>query len=154
MSSFRTTFRAFAGHALGLVLAAVAATGPAHAEEAPRIPAIKLYNTPDNQAAFVRGTIPALSKIPSREFWLSNSVEAWQQGVHPAPRRQYVVTMKGELEFKVSDGSTFRLAPGTVLLAEDTEGAGHSWKMLSADNEWVRMYIPMVSGDGGFEPTR
>ncbi|SFE25477.1 hypothetical protein [Paracidovorax konjaci] len=140
---------------LALAGAACATAGAAMAEEAARIPAIKLYNTPDHQAAFVRGTIPALRKVPSQEFWLSNSVEPWEQSTHPAPRRQYVVTLQGELEFRVSDGSTFRLAPGTVLLAEDTQGAGHSWKMLPPATEWVRAYIPMVPGSSdGFEPSR
>ncbi|GKT18638.1 hypothetical protein AVHY2522_19575 [Acidovorax sp. SUPP2522] len=124
------------------------------ADEAPRVPAIKLYNTPDHKAAFMRGTVPALHKIQSQQFWLSQSVEAWEQNTHPAPRRQYVIPLQGELEFRVGDGSTFRLAPGTVLLAEDTEGEGHSWKMVSNDKAWVRVYIPMVSENDEFEPQK
>lgn len=137
-----------------LALAAmVGATACAWAgdEAAARIPAIKLYSTPDHHAAFMRGTVPALHKIQSQQFWLSNSVEAWEQNTHPAPRRQYVVPLQGVLEFRVSDGSTFRLAPGTVLLAEDTQGEGHSWKIVSNDKEWVRAYIPMVSENDEFE---
>lgn len=134
----------------------VSATAGAWAgdEAAARIPAIKLYNTPDHRAAFVRGTVPALHKIQSQQFWLSNSVEAWEQNTHPAPRRQYVIPLQGELEFRVSDGSTFRLAPGVVLLAEDTEGEGHSWKMISNDKTWVRVYVPMVSENDEFEPQK
>jgi hypothetical protein len=154
MTSLNNWFSPLVGRALAVALLGCAAASGAAAEEAARIPAIKLYNTPDKRAVFVRGTVPALHKIQSQQFWLSNSVEAWEQSVHPAPRRQYVIPLKGELEFQVSDGSTFRLAPGTVLLAEDTEGAGHSWKMLSADKEWVRVYIPMVSENDEFEPAR
>ncbi|AVS97756.1 hypothetical protein C7Y68_02220 [Paracidovorax avenae] len=140
--------------ALILASATLPATVFAGSEQPGRIPAIKLYDTPDHRVAFVKGTVATLRKMPAREFWLSDSVEAWEQDVHPAPRRQYVVTLQGELEFQVSDGSTFRLAPGTVLLAEDTGGAGHRWKMLPGSGPWVRMYLPMAGEDDGFEPSR
>jgi hypothetical protein len=113
------------------------------------LPAIKLINTPDQHSAFVRGTIPSLEKIQTQNFWFSNTFEEWQKGVHPAPRKQYVVTMKGTLKFKVSDGSTFLLQPGTVLIAEDTEGEGHSWEIVDG-KEWVRMYIPIVDNNDHF----
>ncbi|KAA9001171.1 hypothetical protein FJU30_07955 [Affinibrenneria salicis] len=118
-------------------------------EHAARIPAIKLINTPDNHSAFIKGSIPALEKISAQKFWLSNSTEDWEKNTHPAPRKQYVITLKGKLQFKVSDGSTFTIAPGTVLLAEDTGGAGHSWEMVEG-SEWVRVYIPMVDDKDDF----
>ncbi|MBA0166351.1 MULTISPECIES: hypothetical protein [Pectobacterium] len=121
-----------------------------HAEEA-RIPAIKLINTPDNHSAFVTGSVPALEKITAQKFWLSNSTEAWEMNVHPAPRKQYVITLKGTLKFRVSDGSTFLLSPGTVLIAADTQGEGHSWEMVEG-TEWVRIYIPIVDESDYFIP--
>nr|WP_042862040.1 hypothetical protein [Dickeya sp. NCPPB 3274] len=114
-----------------------------------RIPAIKLITTPDNHSAYLKGSIPALEKIPSQNFWINNSVEEWEKSTHPAPRKQYVITLKGKLKFKVSDGSTFILSPGTVLLAEDTNGEGHSWELLEGD-EWVRVYIPMTDNNDYF----
>jgi hypothetical protein len=135
----------------GLVLsvsAQAASTMPAPNADT-RLPAIKLINTADNHSAFVVGSVPSLDKIQAQNFWFSNTFEPWQKGVHPAPRKQYVVSMKGRLKFKVSDGSTFILEPGTVLLAEDTEGEGHSWEIIDG-NEWVRMYIPMTGDDDHF----
>ncbi|WP_033570013.1 cupin domain-containing protein [Dickeya undicola] len=114
-----------------------------------RIPAIKLITTPDNHSAYQKGTIPVLDKIPSQNFWINNSVEEWEKNTHPAPRKQYVITLKGKLKFKVSDGSTFILSPGTVLLAEDTNGEGHSWELIDGD-EWVRVYIPMTDSTDYF----
>ncbi|KHN52567.1 hypothetical protein OI70_19610 [Dickeya fangzhongdai] len=114
-----------------------------------RIPAIKLITTPDNHSAYLKGSIPALGKIPSQNFWINNSVEEWEKNTHPAPRKQYVITLKGKLKFKVSDGSTFILSPGTVLLAEDTNGEGHSWELIDGD-EWVRVYIPMTDNNDYF----
>ncbi|MEI7189616.1 hypothetical protein [Dickeya dianthicola] len=114
-----------------------------------RIPAIKLITTPDNHSAYLKGSVPALEKISAQNFWINNSVEEWEKNTHPAPRKQYVITLKGKLKFKVSDGSTFILSPGTVLLAEDTNGEGHSWELIDGD-EWVRVYIPMTSNNDYF----
>ncbi len=111
-----------------------------------RIPVVKLINTADNHSAFIRGSIPSLAKISSENLYFSNTFEEWQKGVHPAPKKQYVVTMKGKLKFKVSDGSTFIIEPGTVLLADDTQGEGHSWDIVEG-NEWVRVYIPVGDND-------
>lgn len=44
---------------------------------------------------------------------------------HTAPRRQLVVNLTGSVELEVGDGTTRRLGPGTILLAEDTTGEGH-----------------------------
>src|SRR5215813_5298964 len=44
---------------------------------------------------------------------------------HQAPRRQYVVNLSGVAEFETADGSTRRLFPGDVLVAEDLTGHGH-----------------------------
>ncbi|KHT24772.1 hypothetical protein [Pectobacterium brasiliense] len=132
------------------VTAYSAAPPSPHAEET-RIPAIKLINTPDNHSAFVTGSVPALEKITAQKFWLSNSTEAWEMNVHPAPRKQYVITLKGTLKFRVSDGSTFLLSPGTVLIAADTQGEGHSWEMVEG-TEWVRIYIPIVDESDYFTP--
>lgn len=111
-----------------------------------RIPAVKLINTADNHSAFVKGSIPSLAKLSSENLYFSNTFEEWQKGVHPAPKKQYVVTLKGKLKFKVSDGSTFIIEPGTVLLAADTAGEGHSWDIVDG-KEWVRVYIPVGEDD-------
>ncbi|QHM96930.1 hypothetical protein [Kosakonia sacchari] len=111
-----------------------------------RIPAVKLINTPDNHSAFIKGSVPSLAKLSSQNLYFSNTFEEWQKGVHPAPKKQYVVTMKGKLKFRVSDGSTFIIEPGTVLLAADTTGEGHSWDIVDG-KEWVRVYIPVGDDD-------
>ena len=64
------------------------------------------------------------------------SALAW----HPAPERQYVVTLSGTLDFETRDGTRFRLGPGDILLAEDTAGGGHRWRLVD-DQPWRRVYI-------------
>ena len=44
---------------------------------------------------------------------------------HPAPRRQYIVLLDGEIEITVGDGQSRRFRGGDVLLVEDTAGRGH-----------------------------
>lgn len=44
---------------------------------------------------------------------------------HPAPRRQFVITLLGEAEVEASDGEVRHIGPGTIMLAEDTSGKGH-----------------------------
>ena len=44
---------------------------------------------------------------------------------HPAPARQLVVLLDGEIELEVGDGETRRFGGGEILLLEDTAGRGH-----------------------------
>ena len=44
---------------------------------------------------------------------------------HCAPRRQYSITLAGQAEIEVGDGTVVRVGPGDVLLAEDLTGRGH-----------------------------
>ena len=43
----------------------------------------------------------------------------------PAPCRQLVIPLAGCVEVEASDGARRTLGVGTILLAEDTSGAGH-----------------------------
>jgi hypothetical protein len=59
---------------------------------------------------------------------------------HTAPVRQLVITLSGTLDFVTRGGQHFMLRPGDVLLAEDTVGGGHSWKLVD-DQPWRRLYV-------------
>ena len=56
---------------------------------------------------------------------------------HDAPEAQYVITLAGTLEFTTRDDETFIIHPGDVLVAADTVGAGHKWRLI--DNEPWRL---------------
>jgi quercetin dioxygenase-like cupin family protein len=64
---------------------------------------------------------------------------------HTAPVRQLVVTLAGTLIFSTRDGEEFTLRPGDVLLAEDTAGSGHQWRLQGSD-PWRRMYVVLADG--------
>jgi len=111
--------------------------------------AVRLMNNPDGTCTFENGKIPVLKPMNTTAFWISNKTEEWEKADHPAPRRQYVVTLKGKVRFKVSDGSTFLIEPGFILLAEDVEGEGHSWEIEEGE-KWERLYIPIAENAKSF----
>jgi quercetin dioxygenase-like cupin family protein len=49
---------------------------------------------------------------------------------HPAPRRQVVILLSGELENDVGDGRLYRFGPGDVRIIEDTTGRGHTTRVV------------------------
>ena len=48
---------------------------------------------------------------------------------HPAPRRQYIISLSGVVDVGLEDGSTHRFLPGDARLVEDTTGKGHTTKV-------------------------
>ena len=112
--------------------------------------AFKLINTPDKLSAFESGTIPELECIDATHFFAQTSTGA-QFSLHPAPRYQFVVTLKGKLKFTVSNGDSFIIEPGVILVAKDTEGVGHKWEILDG-SEWHRIYIvPQANAEDHFK---
>jgi uncharacterized cupin superfamily protein len=44
---------------------------------------------------------------------------------HNAPRRQFVITLEGQVDIMASDGTKRRFGPGDIMFADDTTGRGH-----------------------------
>ena len=95
---------------------------------------VRLYTVPDNQSHFEDIDVPL--KDAGKTGFLSELVKAtgvifryttgeYNYDFHPAPRRQYVVNLEGEVEIEVGDGTRRILRSGDILLAEDTTGQGH-----------------------------
>jgi hypothetical protein len=61
---------------------------------------------------------------------------------HPAPRRQFVVTLSGAAEVEASDGEIRAIGPGTIMLAEDVTGKGHITRGVG-DTERLSLFIPI-----------
>jgi hypothetical protein len=49
---------------------------------------------------------------------------------HPAPQKQYIVLLDGEIEIETSLGEKRIFTAGEVLLVEDTTGKGHKTRNL------------------------
>jgi hypothetical protein len=65
---------------------------------------------------------------------------------HPAPRRQYVVTLAGEWDIECGDGSVRRFKPGDVMLAEDLSGRGHISRVVG-NQPYIFMAVPLAEAE-------
>lgn len=110
---------------------------------------IRLFTGDDDQSHFSVGEIE-WSEIDARNASSRNepaqtvSFEETAAGAsldwHNAPHRQYVITLSGRLEFETRPGARQIVEPGDILLAEDTSGGGHRWRLVD-DQPWRRVYV-------------
>jgi hypothetical protein len=80
----------------------------------------------------------AASTIDFRE-WPPGHFLDW----HPAPRRQYIISLSGTIEIGLAGGRIHRFAPGDARLVEDATGAGHTTRVLG-DQPSVNAVIPLA----------
>ena len=94
------------------------ADGQSHVEEMPL--AMKPFT--DTEGAHGEGT--TMQSVAGLAFRVAppGYVLDW----HCAPRRQYSITLSGQAEIQVGDGTVVRVGPGDVLLAEDLTGRATS----------------------------
>lgn len=80
----------------------------------------------DVEGAHGEGT--ALQRVEGIAFRVSppGYVLSW----HCAPRRQYSISLSGQAEIEVGNGTVARLGPGDVVLAEDLTGRGHVTRVV------------------------
>jgi len=62
---------------------------------------------------------------------------------HPAPQRQYVIILSGQLEIGLSDGGFHRFGPGDARLVEDTTGKGHTTRVVG-DSPAITAVVPLA----------
>ncbi len=114
--------------------------------------AFKLININDVECSFQQGSIPQNINIDATRFFVQTEIDAYQLSAHPAPRYQFVITLKGKLKFTISNGSSFIIEPGIILVAKDIYGRGHTWQIIEG-NEWHRIYIvPHADAEDHFTP--
>ena len=104
------------------------------------IKAYHLYTGQDGHSQVVRGSIVDNVVVPAESILFEESPPHSQLDWHNAPKTQYVITLSGVLEFTIHGGGTFTVHPGDVLIAEDTSGTGHKWR-LTNDEPWRRLYV-------------
>jgi hypothetical protein len=94
----------------------------------------RIYAGPDGETHFEDVEIPLKEK--EKADWRSGFVKTagiifrettagYDLDFHNAPKRQYVITLKGQVDITASDGTERRFGPGDIMLAEDTTGKGH-----------------------------
>ena len=62
---------------------------------------------------------------PASKYRFYTFQPGWIGELHPAPTRQFLSLMSGEVEVETTDGTIRRFGPGDLVLLEDTSGKGH-----------------------------
>jgi len=70
---------------------------------------------------------------PAKQYLFLELPPNWYGEPHPAPSRQLMILIRGELEVTVSNNSKKIFKPGDIALAEDISGEGHATRNLSSD---------------------
>lgn len=63
--------------------------------------------------------------VPAKSLIFREVVPTYDWDFHPAPQRQYIVLLDGEIEIETSLGEKRNFKQGDVLLMDDTAGRGH-----------------------------
>jgi hypothetical protein len=114
----------------------------------------RLYTGPDGKTHAEDYEIPVkpqgrgteLSETVSvRDLQFRRTNQDYNLDWHPAPRRQYVVTLSGESEVELDGGRKIRLGPGHILLAEDTTGQGHISRAVGSEDR-ISLFITLADG--------
>ena len=97
---------------------------------------VRLWTGDDNNSHFVEGLID-LEQGPHGDILT---------GKLPVTTVSFQETASGgTLDFETRSGHHFILKPGDILLAEDTAGGGHRWK-LTDHHPWRRVYVVLEAG--------
>jgi len=114
----------------------------------------RLYTGPDGKTKAEEYEIPlkpqsrgtelsATVAVTSLQFRRTN--QDYNLDWHPAPSRQYVITLSGESEVELEGGKKILLGPGHILLAEDTTGQGHISRAVGSKDR-ISLFIPLADG--------
>ena len=108
---------------------------------------VRVYSGNDGESHFQDLTADQFAEIVNKvgdgPITLGQSSSPSFEDYHPAPRRQYVVSLSGVTEFETADGSKRSLGPGDVLVAEDLTGHGHIARSIG-DELQVCLAIPLA----------
>jgi len=88
-------------------------------------------------------TMLATETHPAKTIAFRSSARGTVLDWHPAPRRQYVITISGQWEIVCGDGTTRRFKPGDVMLADDLTGQGHIARVMG-DQPHIFITVPLA----------
>ncbi len=112
---------------------------------------VRLYSGSDGKSHFedidfptgpdglmVRQTLLPVKAPMLAEFFEANN--RWQN----APRRQYVVSLRGQKEIEAGDGTKRLFVPGDILLAEDLNSTGHIVRTVGPRGTSAMLSLPLA----------
>jgi hypothetical protein len=106
----------------------------------------RIYTGPDNESHFeekevdlkFNGGMEVSATEPATGVYFRRAPATHLNDFHPAPRRQYIITLSGQAEIETGDGTVKRFGKGDIMLADDTSGHGHITRVVG--NE-PRVYV-------------
>lgn len=108
---------------------------------------VRIYTGEDGHTHFDDWDLdshPELKDLLKAESFSLRVVEPGKfNDFHNAPRRQFVITLAGEYEIGVHDGTVRRFGPGHVNFAEDLTGTGHTTRIVSREPR-IAATIPLA----------
>jgi hypothetical protein len=123
------------------------------ASTAPAMPQIvRLFAGADGQSHFEdvslsfteRGDQSAIAELIPGSGILVRRFESMRSNPwHHAPGRYAVFTLQGAVDITIGDGSTRRLGPGDVLIAEDLTGQGHQTREVGPEPR-LSIFVPLT----------
>jgi len=118
------------------------------------IDCVRLWTGDDGQSHFAQGVIDIApgrngdllsDRLGATSVTFQETASGGTLDWHTAPTRQFVITLSGTLDFMTRGREHFILKPGVILLAEDTAGGGHTWKLIDKE-PWRRVYVVLAPG--------
>ncbi len=107
----------------------------------------RLYNGDDGQSHIEETDLASHPELTSPQNVSNITFREWPAGHfidwHPAPRRQYLISLSGDIEVGLGDGTVVRYKPGDARLVEDTTGQGHTTRVVG-DQPSIHVVIPLA----------
>ena len=112
----------------------------------------RIYTGDDGQSHFEdleidkHPNLESLSAVTSIRFRIGEpgNFSDW----HQESRRNYIITLSGEGEIGIGDGSVRRFGPGRVMLVEDLTGQGHT-TLVSSSEPRITIAVPLTNQTPG-----
>ena len=105
----------------------------------------RMYTGPDNETHIQELPLSTHPELEELQTVKGLRIRQDQGGrfldFHPAPNKMWLITLAGELEIGLGDGTVHKFGPGDVRIFEDVTGHGHTARYLT-DHVCALMPLP------------
>jgi len=129
----------------------VAAEDPVSIAVAEPLEYVRIYCDSDGESHFADEVLPfalvdfappappisVSTALAAESVSIISSPAGWYGDWHPAPRRQLLFVLSGQLEVEVTDGEVRRFTSGSAILVEDTACKGHISRVVGKNRGFM-----------------
>ena len=106
----------------------------------------RLYSGTDGESHLEEMDLSQHSDLTEAQLTANITFREWEVDHfidwHPAPRRQYIISLSGRVEIGLGDGTSVVYNPGDARLVEDTTGRGHTTRVIGSE-PCIHVVIPL-----------